>query len=140
MANDYPDFEGDKSGIHLKADWAAHEGIDKNIFATLTNCVKNAVVVGSYLVPAGKTLYVTEFSFAIWATNAADADNNQFGYAYLVELGLGLVTDIVGGNGGGFMPLAKPAVFTAGQTMRAVVSCQTNHFSEIRVTAHGYEV
>lgn len=139
MASGYPDFEGQKSKLFTVADWAAVLATDKEL-----NFYVNDVIYGNYgyldyTVPAGKTLYVTEISFLMYASDEADADNNQIGVVSLKNQTDTTYHGLVGGNGGGYLHLSKPAVFTAGKVVRLLVWNNANHTCNVEGYAGGYE-
>lgn len=140
MARGYPDFEGEKSGVFLKPEWAAFEGEDKNFDGRDTNKPRNTGVAVVYLVPVGKTLYLDHLTFGIWANLAADADNNQMGHAYIYNASTVIYHVELGGNGGGAITLLKPIVILTGQTVQIVLQNRANHNCEVYVHAGGYEV
>lgn len=138
MPRGYPDFEGDKVGLYLKPEWAAKEGVDKNFYAVGADKAFGAGADGSYVVPAGKTLYITQYSYYNRAVLAADADNNQMCWGYLTDL---IIADVVfGGNGGGGGILKKPWVIIAGATMKWYIKNTANHNCHIGLVINGYEV
>ena len=72
MARGYPDFEGNKVGLYLMPEWAAKEGKEWSKIVVGANKAFGTSANGSYLVPAGKTLYITQASWQSVASAAAD--------------------------------------------------------------------
>jgi len=141
MAHGYPDFEGDKSGLYLKPEWAAKEGTDKSFYANrIAATFGQAPPAAFYLVPVGKTLYLNGLSFGVRANLVADADNNQMGSAYIIDTTTGDIYGYVGGNGGGCVVFPKPIVIPGGDVVAYPVVCQANHACDIDVTCWGYEI
>ena len=142
MARGYPDFEGGKAGLYSIADWTAKEATDKNFFSSALSKTYGQVDEESYTVPAGKTLYITQFYCYAIASNVADGDNNQICGASLYRSNPAPQSTYahLAGNGGGAVALPKPAVFTAGETMIMAVASYANHTCNIGVGASGYEL
>ena len=140
MASGYPDFEGDKSKLFTVADWAAVEANDKTLGVTSANKGNGTTVQATYTVPAGKTLFITQFGFAVYATNAADADNNQICRGAITNVTTGVVNASMGGNGGGGMSLTKPMVLTEGQQLALSVANESNHNCDLQAVCSGYEI
>jgi len=138
MARGYPDFEGDKSGLYLKPEWAAKEGKDKDFLTQGLNKAFGESKDISYAVPALKILLVTQLFASNMAVVAADADNNQF---CIVEISVGDMPKYeVGMNGGGLVVLAKPYVIDSEETVAVNVTNRANHNTNINVGFSGYEV
>ena len=140
MARGYPDHEGDKSGLYEKPEWAAFEGKDKNFYDVANNKASGLSVSESYVVPAGKTLYITSFSFICIAAAVADRDLNQMCYGWIHDGDLASTIWSQGGNGGGFATFSKPLVFAAGNTVSFACTNYANHNCNLAVSANGYEV
>lgn len=138
MARGYPDYEGGKSKTFTVAEWAAFEGTDRNFYDVANNVVPGGVVVEAYVVPAGVTLVITQFSFMSNAAAIDDRDNNQ-----MCE---GIITDSVdgnlvriGGNGGGSENFAKPLEILAGRAVTFWAVNNANHNCNLTVCAQAYE-
>lgn len=136
---DYPDFEGQKVGIYLIPDWAARLGEDKNIVATDTDKARGEYVVGSYSVPNGSTLYITQVFFTCFATNAVDSDKLQMA-SFNLFIALTGQQPTFGGNGGGHATLPKPRVIAGGSTVNVRCTNRANHNCDLEVGFMGYEV
>ncbi|GAH49069.1 unnamed protein product [marine sediment metagenome] len=140
MARGYPDFEGDKSSIYSEASWAAKEANDKNFISWLANQATFGNTDIAYVVPAGKTLYITQISFMCHAFLAANCDLNQFCWAFIQESIGGAFKYYQGGNGGGGQTFTKPLVFIAGQALLGRIQNATNHNATIAISIGGYEL
>lgn len=140
MTNDYPDFEGGKSGLYSVAEWAAKEGADKNFRIQGLNKANAEGVSGYYTVPTGKTLYMCGASFHIFATASLNADLNQIGMFALINVTTSTVLFRGGGNGGGSCIFSRPIVFTAGQQMQYHCVPYANHNCNLDATFWGYEI
>lgn len=139
MTSGYPDFEGDKSAVFSKADWAALMGIDKDFSGIGTDKAFNASTLVTYTVPAGKKLYIVQASIGIFASAVANADNNQFGYLYLYNATTAANLAFVGVNGGGSLMFPKPIALTALQVFRLYGVSKANHDVDIYISASGWE-
>jgi len=141
MAKGYPDFEGDKSGLYLKPEWAAYEGEDKTFTLVAANKASGAWIFLAYDVPLGKTLYISQCTFYSWAFLAADRDNNQMCRFDIQRLLPGAAFySRMGGNGGGQAAYTKPLVFEAEERAYFTITNVANHSSNIGFCAVGYEI
>ncbi len=140
MARGYPDFEGPKSGIYLKPEWAAKEAIDKSLIAVNPVAAFGDYATLSYTVPVGKTLYITKCSFYLCADAAADGDKDQVCVGQVYDLTTNSYLWQQGGNGGGGIGLPKPAVAPAGHTLQIRCTSFANHTSEAGIYVGGYEL
>jgi len=140
MAKGYPDYEGDKSGLYLKPEWAAKEGTDKNFFVARLNVAYLGFASATYTVPAKKTLYVCGLTFSVIAVAAVDADKNQVGTGYLRNDTDGIVLLDLGGNAGNWVTFPKPIVVAAGKDFLYAVYNFANHRCHIAISVWGYEI
>jgi hypothetical protein len=138
MSHGYPDYEGDKSGLYLKPEWAAKEGIDKNLVVQAINVAIGGNTDGTYVVPAGKTFYINGMSFYSFASAPADAELNQIGRAILYVAAI--FAAAIGGNGGGSLIFPKPIVIGTGVTVTYRVGNVSDHVVNHGMTLFGYEV
>ncbi len=114
----------------------AGQGVEKTV--SFTNVTFGNAGTATYTVTAGKTLYITDVSFAIWANAAASGDLNQMGdVAILVG---STVYFIMGGNGGGMVVLPRPLIFAAGTVVILGVDVRANHACNGFAQFHGYEL
>lgn len=140
MTRGYPDYEGGKSKLYTVDEWAAFEGIDKNLFLTAVNKASGILTTGTYIVPSGKTLYVSGLGFSLVASEADDRDNNQIGYALLSGTLLVTKYSVVGGNGGGMAIFDKPIVIASGYTLNYSLANYANHNCDGYLSVWGYEL
>lgn len=137
---DYPDYQGGKSRVYTPAEWAAFEGTDINLFGFAVNVANGLFAQVLYAVPVGSTLYITYFTFAIWAPLVADADNNQIGQMRLLNTTTGVTYADIGGNGGAGLVLAKPIVVPGGDTVGGYAINRANHNCDLDIFVAGYVV
>ena len=138
MAHGYPDYEGEKSGLYLKPEWAAKEGTDKNMSATAAAQAPGGFSQLSYTVPNGRTLYVTQFNAAIYAAVVGDAELNQM---CLVSLWIGASQRYqLGANGGGLWVLSKPLTVTETKVLNLFCHNSSAHTCHLYGGMGGYEV
>lgn len=123
--------------VFSQPEWAAKKGTDKN-FIVEGPVDSNANVNATYVVPGGKKLYISGFSFRIWAQDAADKDNNQIGNILLYADSTVIAT--LGGNGGNAASFLKPPIIEAGETFKYWISNQANHACNVTLTVWGYEI
>ena len=143
MARGYPDYEGGKSGLYLKPEWAAFEAIDMTFEGATPVPVSWGVsLTVSYTVPSGKTLYITDVSWWGKADAAADGDNNQIASLWILDVLDPTQTNWFrsAGNGGGAASFSKPIVIPAGHRLDFVVKNEANHVCNIAVAGCGYEL
>lgn len=137
---DYPDFEGDKSGLFPIAEWAAKEGNEKLIFEDVGAGAFGALDSVEYLIPASKTLYIVSISIAAYATNAADGDKQAHYRVEIRNVTTAVILDVIGGNGGGMYLFVVPHILEAGDTVRLTVQNRSNFTAGIMGRLHCYEV
>ncbi len=138
MTHGYPDYEGDKSGLYLKPEWAAKEGIDLNLLALGAGKTWGQGVILFQPVLAGQTLFITQVQCAIFADAALDSELNNM-------CSLSLVVGVInvayqGGNGGVSLPLPKPIVIVGVDCFSAGVTDRSNPTCSLVVSAQGYLV
>jgi hypothetical protein len=135
-----PDGMGLTADLMTRADFATLEARDKEMNFIDTGLTFGVASFLDYTVPAGKTFYVTNFGFAIYASAAADGDNNQFGSCDLKNQTDTTYHGTFGGNGGGAITLPKPIKFTAGKVVRFQIWSYANHDVDVEGYVGGYEV
>ena len=140
MARGYPDYEGNKLGIYDKPFWAVYEGLDKNFILSGVKKAYGGEHVVRYVIPTGKTLFVTHATFCMFADAVADADSNQIIELVIYNFTTSAYEAIQGGNGGGFFPLPTPLIFTAGEEVGFSVVHRGNHDAFIFGVVRGYEI
>lgn len=141
MARGRTDFSPTAVDVVLRPEWAAKEGHDKVLAGSSVDVARGGPVVAqiSYIVPTGRTLYIHAFSFFSYANLDADGDLNQICSSFIMNFSVGAFFSYIGGNGGGGISLAKPAVIPAGQRFAAKVTNRANHNCDMGITAWGYE-
>lgn len=140
MAKGYPDFEGEKSGLYLKPEWSAKEGTDKNFIANDDALIFGEGATVTYLVPAGKSLYITQVSTSLVAPLVANSGNNQICRALVYDQTDNVVKWCLGGNGGAGMAFSKPIVIPTGHTVWFTCYNFSANTAWGVVVASGYEV
>jgi hypothetical protein len=140
MARGYPDFEGGKQRVYLVPEWAAKEAKDKSFSALLLNAASGLFTFVTYVVPAGKTLYITQLSAFIVGAAAADQDKPHSAIVEAAESGAPTYYWRQGCDTGLGVSLSKPIVFKAGETAWFGITNWANHICHISVLAAGYEV
>jgi len=126
--------------VLLRGDFAAVVGVDKNFEAFNGNVGVGGTASLSYTVTAGKTLYITQVAFVCEAAVDANKDLPSAGGLSLKNDTLGIFHFRMGGVGGGGMGLAKPVVFTTGQTMIIYTHNWSDHACACYGYALGYEL
>jgi len=134
------DWQDQFRGVYLQPEWTAKEGTDKNLFANIANQAFAAVLDLSYTVPIGKILYVNSISFAINGNLAADAEKNNIGRLYLYDVTNDKSIAVVGGNGGGQLPLLKPIAFSATTEIKLRLYNMAGHNTDLFSCLEGYEI
>ena len=137
---DRPDWSPTAVDVVLRPEWATLEAVDKNLTAQNLAAAYNESADVVYVVPAGKTLIITQVSFACVAAAAANGDLPQIGGIILRDDTDGVNRFVRGGNGGGGYVMSKPEAFVAGHTCKATVKSFANHACIIYVQAAGYEI
>jgi hypothetical protein len=134
--NDYPDGEGRKQKVYLVPEWAALGALDKNFLTTLSVDATTWETMTSYLVPVGKTLYITQFGGTIEL-----AGGNVHIYLRTNDgVGNTELTACTGGVSGNALSLNKPVVIPAGYYFETLVFNPNASASTIRTFAGGYEL
>jgi hypothetical protein len=143
---DYPDFtnptwwKDQDEGVYLRPEWAAKEAEDKNFHLGIVDKASGAGALGTYTVPAGKTLYICGLSWYLYAHAAADRDKDQVGAAVLNDQDADTYPVNLGGHGGAGMNLNKPMTVPAGNRFRYGLYNFSNHNATGILNAWGYEI
>lgn len=127
-------------GLYNQPEWTAKVGIDKDFIGGATNRTYDTSEYFEYQVPAGKTLFITAIAFTVFAFDPTNADLNQIAKVELTDHTRVVTKCHIGGNGGGFISLAKPAAFPGGHKMRLYGVGYAAHGVNIYFSACGYEV
>lgn len=140
MVMDYPDYEGGKSKLYSGADWAAIDAYDVNLYSFLVNAGPGLFAAINYVVPAGLTLFVTNFGGECAANLIADADKNQMCHIRLYNVTTAEYLGEQGGNGGAYINLTKPAVILTGQNVQARIYNSSGHNCNLDLHMGGYQL
>jgi len=140
MARGFPDYEGGKAGLYPAGFWAAYEGKEVTIRNNAGGKTFAQATTADYTPAVGKTLYITDISFYAFASVVANADNNQFVNFYLAYPDLLTWHVMIGGNGGGYVQLARPLKVDAGETVSARLVARANHAIDVGFTVGGFLV
>lgn len=140
MARGYPDWEGGKSGLYLKPEWAAFEGEDQTFWGDIVPQPFGGSINFLYNVPADRTLYLNFMAFASFAGAAADADKDQMCTGYVEEVTTAVFMAVEGGNSGGMILFPKPIVIPGGHQLRLWCYNRANHNCSLILSAGGYLV
>ena len=140
MANGYPDYEGGKRRLYLTPEWAAEFGVDKSFSGLGANQAPGAGISAIYNVPAGKTLYIVSMEIASFATNAADADNNQIVRGRIHDDTAAVWKVAIGGNGGAQSVFSRVIKITAGHMITYDCNNNSNHNCDLWLSVEAYEV
>ncbi len=138
--SDRPDGSPTAVDVLLRPEWAAVEATDKTFVATGDNKAFGESISVSYVVPAGKTLYIVQASFALYANLAADADKQHTGWLVVWDSTAVDIFAQLGGNAGGQATFPKPVVVPAGDTFQVVLTNKSNHACDLEISATGYEL
>lgn len=119
------DMHTQSVGIYLQPEWAAKEGIDKDI----TGIYGGGGYIIDYTVPAGKELRIFDFGYA---------DDIDEPISVILQCGVTALA-ACGGSLGASFSLTKPKIFEAGE--RARLNLNIGGWSgEVRGFLGGYEV
>lgn len=138
--HDYPDYEGNKSGLYSIGYWAAREGCEIVLQNAGVNQAFGATINATRTPAAGRTFYITDVSFYAVASNAADGDKNQFAALVIFLPFPGTIVLALGGNGGRTEILERPIRVDAGVTVTAMIYAYANHDIDMGFTVGGYEI
>jgi len=134
------DIDAQSVGVYLQTEWETKEGHDKNFRSSGTSKNWGGNTYFEYEVPAGKTLYITGVSYAIFPDAAADYDHHLHFWLEMYQLlPLNRYVDI-GGEGGGAIMLTKPIVIPHGKAVQGKITNKSNVSCTVVVCAWGYEI
>lgn len=140
MARGYADYEGEKRGLLSEAELAEREGNYVTITGLGADKTFEQSAIALRTVPAGKTLYVTTLTVYCVASNAADADNNQFFEVEVYAPSVATLHLKAGGNGGLVLLLRQPIKVAAAGLFTVYAFSYANHNVDLYITARGYEI
>ena len=133
MSIDKPDDSPSAYGVVSRPEWQAQEGLGHAWTLAGVGLAAGANANTTYLVPTGRTLYITQASCAVWGNLAADRDKHQ-----IVELEV--TANYIGGHGGCQIIAPTPLRFPAGITVTFQLTNRSNHAMDYHATFRGYEV
>jgi hypothetical protein len=140
MASGYPDYEGGKQRLYLVPEWAAKESKDKTFAALEANAIRGVYASVTYVVPEGKTLYITQVSAVAVAVLAAESDKPHTAWIEISDADTGDDYWEQGCDTGFGIVLPKPIVLPAGTNVVFLIINYANHTCSIYILAAGYEV
>lgn len=133
-------FNAQNVGVHLQPDWAALQGQDKNFsYWAVNKAWGESIGLEAYLVPEGKTLYITGIQVAIFAANQADADLPHHFYAEVTNDDETFKVQL-GGDGGIAPNFARPLRTDGGVFADFWLSNESNHNCDLHLCVQGYEI
>ena len=127
-------------GVYLQPEWAALQGVDKNLAGLDASAIYGEALNVDYTVTAGKTLYITGVTCFIYALAAADYDHFLYVVLNIINTTTTVVLGRLGGIGGCGIMYDKPLVILAGQVLRAQAINFSNITCVLGLTAWGYEI
>ena len=137
---DVPDGLGPLAGIYSEAAWAAREGLGKDFFQTASNQPWLGSADGTYTVPSGKTLYITDAEFSIRATYAVGADHPLSFLGQLYNDTTAVMLSHISGLVGVAKAFVKPLIIPAGEVFAYIIYNTTPVAVTISVSVHGFEI
>ena len=133
-----PEESAKHGGLWSIGEWAAKAGVDKNISGYVSGAALNTgAYVITYTVPAGRVLYVSQFSAIAYLGANQTA---SIGMRATLEVPGAIVVCSIGGENGAAYPLVKPMKATAAQTVRLFVEGFSASTGVKYGTINGYEV
>ena len=127
-------------GIYLQPEWAAKTGVDKDFDALSTDKPWLGSASGTYTVPAGKTLYITDCSFFIRPVNEYDASRPLYFIGYLYNDTTGATFARISGIGGAVKVFSKPGTIPENEVFAYAIYSTSMVKTDIAVHANGFEV
>ncbi len=138
--SDRPDGSPTAVDVVLRPEWAAIESKDKLFTASGVALAWEDFISVAYVVPAGKTLYITHASCKINADAAPDADKPQNASFILTAPNIATPVAHLGVNTGGFMQFPRPIRVDAAGTFTVFLYSEANHATFAALSVGGYEV
>lgn len=127
------------AGIYLQPEWASLQQLDMNFNYPGVNVATGGNANGAYVVPAGRTLFITSIQAYIYGFAAGDRNSNQFfvGEAYTDS---GSFTVQFGGNGGAILDFTKSLRVDALDTVNFYIRNYANHNVNMGISIQGYQI
>lgn len=111
------DIVAQQVGVKIEGEWQSHQGNWKSRQAYNTSLAGNGSYFDSYVVPSGKTLYITGMGFACHSTSISNYDHFIRGSMHIYCAGVGGYLAMLGGESGGAVPFPTPIKIPAGNTV-----------------------
>ena len=137
---DKPDGLGLTADLILRPEWTVLESHDKSFVAGVVDAATGVSVTVAYVVPAGKTLYITQFSWRSKGNLVADRDNNHMCDGIILDVTSASYYWYQGSNAGGAAHLVKPISIPSAHTVNFDCTNLANHNCDLVVFAAGYEL
>lgn len=127
-------------GVYLQPDWQAKEGRDKNfrIEGTARGWLEGGYI--AYIVPTGRTLYITGMSIVVRPSLASNSVYNHNATAYIYNATNSIFLAQISGFGGAGLTFSKPFSISTGKVFRLYIYCYSNFDCELTGYAWGYEI
>ena len=134
------DIQAQSVGVYLQPEWAAKQGIDKNIRGLANDEGWGGSLKVAYTVPEGKTLYITLVTAGGRANEEANGSKIQNIRVVLFNQTTETFVLETAGEGGVVVPLAKPVVVGEEEEINLFAYSYAAHNSNLYGTIMGYEV
>ena len=134
------DIQAQSVGVYLQPEWAAKQGIDKNIRGLANDEGWGGSLKVAYTVPEGKTLYITLVTAGGRANEEADGSKIQNIRVVLFNQTTETFVLETAGEGGVVVPLAKPVAVAEEEEINLFAYNYAAHHSNLYGTIMGYEV
>jgi len=120
-------------GLWIQPQWAAKGGYDKTLHGYDNIVAGGASVLIDYVVPSGKTLYITDVSFA------RISDQGPV-YLWIYDYTHSVTVFTVAAMQGGAIILNTPKVFPGGTEIWVYIQNPGTTDSDFEVTVGGFEI
>ncbi|MCK9598670.1 MAG: hypothetical protein M0R06_06490 [Sphaerochaeta sp.] len=140
MSSGYPDFYGDKAEVMTRADWATIKGTQKILEYGKDPLAAGGFVDLTYNVPAGKVLYIVQYSASMIGYAAGDRELIQ---SLLFEIEDATTYETLiqqSGQGGINSSLLSPLKIPGGHTFYSIAQNFSNHSETVDIVIIGFEV
>ena len=143
---DYPDYTGtidilaQEIGIYIGAEWEVKAGNEKYLQVSDASLVDGDFDYVSYTNLEGKTFYINFLSFMIVASEVANKEKPQMGWATLKNHTDTIYLARLGGNGGNGISFPSPIKIPAGKELRLLIDNYSGHTCWVSATCGGYLV
>ncbi len=137
---DRPDGSPTAVDVVQSPTWADIEGRDRSLLMNQALVNYNDAFDLLYMVPAGKTFYLTDYSAFLWASAAGNAELNQMCAVEIVDATTGVTIVSSGGNGGVVGTLKREVTIPGGDVLMGTLYNGSNHGCRASLCMLGYEV